>query len=70
MSITNIPDTNYVILPDNTIARKLTPTLKKNGLYWFLHIGTPGKVVRFTDKEIQDPKALLEKIAKYTAFVE
>jgi len=70
MSITNIPDTNYVILPDGTVARRLTPTLKKDGLYWFLHIGNPGKVVRFTDKEVNDPATLSAKIAKHTVTVE
>jgi hypothetical protein len=70
MELTNIPDTNYVILPDGTVARKLTPTLKKDGLYWFLHIGNPGKVIRFTDKEVADPVALRAKIAKNTASVE
>jgi hypothetical protein len=70
MELINIPDTNYVILPDGTVARKLTPTPKKDGLYWFLHIGNPGKVVRFTDKEIADPIALMEKITKHTLTVE
>ena len=70
MSITNIPDTNYVILPDGTVARRLTPTPKKDGLYWFLHIGNPGKVVRFTDKEVKDPETLRAKIAKHTVTVE
>lgn len=70
MELTIIPDTNYVILPDGTVARKLTPTPKKDGCYWFLHVGKPGKVVRFTDKEITDPVALREKIAKNTVTVE
>ena len=70
MSIINIPDTNYVILPDGTVARRLTPTPKKDGLYWFLHIGNPGKVVRFTDKEVKDPETLRAKIAKHTVTVE
>ena len=70
MSIINIPDTNYVILPDGTVARRLTPTPKKDGLYWFLHIGNPGKVVRFTDKEVKDPEMLRAKIAKHTVTVE
>jgi len=70
MNIINIPDTNYVILPDGTVARRLTPTPKKDGLYWFLHIGNPGKVVRFTDKEVKDPETLRAKIAKHTVTVE
>jgi hypothetical protein len=69
MELTIIPDTNYVILPDGTVARKLTPTPKKDGLYWFLHVGTPPKVVRFTDKEIADIEQVKKKIALNSAGI-
>lgn len=67
MNITEIPDTNYVVLPDGTVARKLTPTLKKDGFYWFLHVGTPPKLVRFTDKEVCNPELMKQKIAQNSA---
>ena len=67
MTITEIPNTNYVVLPDGTVARKLTPTLKKDGLYWYLHVGTPSKLVRFTDKEVIDAEAMKNKIEKNSA---
>jgi len=69
MELTIIPDTNYVILPDGTVARKLTPTPKKDGKYWFLHVGTPPKVVRFTDKEIADIEQVKKKIALNSAGI-
>ena len=67
MTIIDIPFTQYVVLPDGTVARKLKPSLKKEGKYWYLHIGSPSKLVRFTDKEVKDEKAMEEKIYKYLA---
>ena len=65
MNIIEIPNTQYIVLPDGTVARKLKQSLKKDKKYWYLHIGSPSKLVRFTEKEVQDSKVMAEKMQKY-----
>jgi hypothetical protein len=65
MNIIEVPGTNYVVLPDGTVARKLKPTIKKEKNFWYLHVGNPSKLVRFTQDEVVAPDVMTAKISRY-----
>jgi hypothetical protein len=48
--ITNIPDTNYIVLPDNRVARLLKPTVI--GDKRFYNFTIKGKYVRLRDDKV------------------
>ena len=65
--IIELPETNYVTLPDGTVARKLKPRKSKGKQYWFLQVGQPAKVVRFEQDEVESADRFNAKASAYTA---
>ncbi len=60
-----IGQTLYVILPDNTIARKLKPTVINGQPKWNLGLGIAGKTKRISLEDVEQYLQALE-LAKQT----
>lgn len=61
-AIVPIDGTAYLLLPDQTIARRLKPYVKAGKIYYNLSLGTSGKTSRHTVEDLPGYLAKLNKV--------